>query len=44
MRRAVEYILSRQEPNGLLCGPNGSPMYNHGFATLALAEVYGMID
>jgi len=44
MRRAVEYIISRQEPNGLLCGPNGSPMYNHGFATLALAEIYGMID
>ncbi|MGD1001508.1 MAG: prenyltransferase/squalene oxidase repeat-containing protein [Candidatus Brocadiia bacterium] len=44
MRRAVEYIVSHQEANGLLCGPNGSPMYNHGFATLALAEVYGMID
>ena len=44
MRRAVEYIISRQEPNGLLSGPAGSPMYNHGFATLALAEIYGMID
>ena len=45
IRRGVDYIVSHQESNGLLSGEDkGSPMYNHGFATLALAEVYGMID
>jgi hypothetical protein len=44
MRRAVEYIVNHQEPNGLLQGVDGSPMYNHGFATMALSEIYGMID
>jgi len=44
MRRAVEYIVNHQEPNGLLMGVDGSPMYNHGFATMALSEIYGMID
>jgi len=44
MRRAVEYIVKTQDSNGLLSGQGGSPMYNHGFATLALAEVYGLID
>ena len=44
MRRATEYIIRHQEANGLLEGTSGSPMYNHGFATLALAEMYGMID
>ena len=44
MRRAVEYIVRTQQPNGLLMGRSGSAMYNHGFATLALAEVYGQMD
>lgn len=45
IRRAVDYIVSNQQSNGLLAGRStGSAMYNHGFATLALAEVYGMID
>jgi squalene cyclase len=44
IRRAVDYIVRTQEPNGLLCGGGGSPMYSHGFATLALGEVYGMLD
>jgi hypothetical protein len=44
IRKAVEYIVKHQKSNGLLDGRGGSPMYNHGFATLALAEVYGMID
>jgi len=43
--RAVDYIVSTQASNGLLMGPQGgSAMYSHGFATLALAEVYGQID
>ena len=45
IRRAVDYIVSTQQENGLLAGRSGSsPMYSHGFATLALAEVYGVID
>jgi len=39
--RAIDYILSRQrESNGYI----GNSMYNHGFATLALAEAYGAVD
>jgi len=45
IRRTVDYIVSTQEPNGLLSGQDkSSPMYSHGLATLALAEVYGMMD
>ena len=44
VRRAVDYIVRTQSENGLLSGSGGSPMYSHGFATLALAEVYGTID
>ena len=43
IRRAVDYIVRTQQSNGLLAG-GGPPMYSHGFATLALAEVYGVID
>lgn len=44
IRKAIDYMIRTQESNGLLSGSGGSPMYSHGFATLALAEVYGMID
>jgi len=45
IRRAVNYLVSTQSDNGLLAGRSeSSPMYSHGFATLALAEVYGVID
>jgi squalene cyclase len=44
VRRGVDYILKSQQPNGLLSGDGSSPMYSHGFATLALGEVYGMLD
>jgi squalene cyclase len=45
IRRAVDYIVRNQQSYGLLAGQDGgSPMYSHGFATLALGEVYGMID
>lgn len=41
MRAGIEYILSKQNAkNGYI----GDSMYNHGFATKALAEAYGMID
>jgi len=41
IRKAVDFILKSQRPNGML--GDGS-MYSHGFATLALGEVYGLID
>ncbi len=45
IRRAADYILKNQQPNGLLAeASGGSPMYSHGFATLALAEAYGVLD
>ena len=45
IRRAVNYMITTQQSNGLLCGRHAhSAMYSHGFATLALAEVYGVID
>ncbi len=46
--KAVEYVLSQEDrlaQPGFLNGRRGNvhgPMYNHGFATLFLAEVYGM--
>ncbi len=43
--RAVDYVLTQKNDKGLLSNPNfqfNTPMYNHGFATLFLAEVYGM--
>ena len=43
VRRAIDYIVKTQAANGLLMGRRGhSAMYSHGFATLALAEAYGM--
>ena len=43
--KAVEYVLSCAKPNGYIVREDSSghgPMYGHGFATLFLAEVYGM--
>ncbi|MDP6380453.1 MAG: terpene cyclase/mutase family protein [Phycisphaerae bacterium] len=40
INKSINYILAQQKSNGLLSG-SGSAMYSHGFATLALAEVYG---
>ncbi|MBI1830785.1 MAG: terpene cyclase/mutase family protein, partial [Planctomycetes bacterium] len=48
--RAVEYIVRNCEDRntpGFLNSPRGfnhGPMYGHGFATLFLAEVYGMVN
>ena len=40
IRKAIDYIISQQkESNGYI----GNSMYNHAFATTALAEAYGMI-
>jgi len=41
IERGINYILSQQNAtNGYI----GSSMYSHGFATLALAEAYGMTN
>ena len=41
IRKGIDYILSQQnEKNGYI----GSSMYNHAFATKALAESYGVVD
>jgi hypothetical protein len=41
IRKGIQYILSQQnEKNGYI----GNSMYNHAFATKALAEAYGVVD
>ncbi|MCB9899502.1 MAG: terpene cyclase/mutase family protein [Planctomycetes bacterium] len=40
---AVDYIVSRIDEKGYITA-HGSRMYSHAFATLFLAEVYGMTD
>lgn len=45
VERAVQFILANTDPTGLISTPDArtqNPMYGHGFATLFLAEVYGM--
>lgn len=41
IRTGLDFILKRQDAK---TGYIGTSMYNHGFATLALAEAYGMVD
>src|SRR5205823_7787819 len=41
VRRAVRSIVSGQDAN---TGYFGNSMYHHGFALLALAEAYGVVD
>jgi len=43
--RTVDFLLESAEPSGYIIRPDSAahgPMYGHGFATLFLAEVYGM--
>lgn len=43
--RIVQFILKNSQESGLIVTPSAvshGPMYDHGFATLFLAEVYGM--
>jgi len=45
VRRCVNYILANAKDNGYIIEESSDshgPMYGHGFATLFLAEVYGM--
>ena len=40
IRKALGFLISKQNSEGYM----GPQMYDHGFATLALAECYGMVD
>lgn len=43
--RCVDYLLANAQPSGFIVAPQAvshGPMYGHGFATLFLAECYGM--
>lgn len=43
--RAVDFILNQTQPSGFITASGSTsqgPMYGHGFATLMLAEAYGM--
>ncbi len=41
--RSLSFVLARSSESGLLAAESShGPMYGHGFATLFLAEVYGM--
>ena len=45
INKCVDYVLSHAQENGFVNYRNANshgPMYGHGFATLFLAEVYGM--
>jgi len=44
LNRCVDYLLASSQPSGFIAGPDASrgPMYGHGFATMFLAECYGM--
>ncbi|MCC6729196.1 MAG: terpene cyclase/mutase family protein [Chthonomonadales bacterium] len=44
LAKAVDWLAESVQRNGLVGrgGSAGPPMYGHGFATLALAELYGM--
>jgi hypothetical protein len=44
VNRCIDYLLAAAQPSGFIAGPepNTGPMYGHGFATMFLAESYGM--
>ena len=44
-QRCVDYLISHTQPNGFVAvdgATSHGPMYGHGFATLFMAEAYGM--
>ncbi|MBX9678712.1 MAG: terpene cyclase/mutase family protein [Gemmataceae bacterium] len=46
VEKGIRWILSRQQPNGMLAmeGSGGISMYHHGICTMVLAESVGMCD
>ncbi|GAB4140989.1 MAG: terpene cyclase/mutase family protein [Planctomycetota bacterium] len=43
LNRGLDYVLSCVQDDGQIT-QNGTRMYSHAFATLFLAEIYGMVD
>jgi len=43
LHRGIDFVLSCAQDDGQIAA-NGTRMYSHAFATLFLAEVYGMVD
>jgi hypothetical protein len=43
LRRGLDFVLSCSQDDGQITA-NGTRMYSHAFATLFLAEVYGMVE
>ncbi|MBL8751752.1 MAG: terpene cyclase/mutase family protein [Planctomycetes bacterium] len=43
LHRGLDFVLSCAQDDGLIVA-NGTRMYSHAFATLFLAEVYGMVE
>ncbi len=41
IQKGIDFLIKSQNKT---TGMMGSSMYNHGFATLALAEIYGMVE
>lgn len=44
IEKGIRWVLSQQQPNGLITNDNSLEMYQHGISTLMLAEVAGMCD
>lgn len=45
VNKCIDFILANAKPSGFINGPDTAthgPMYGHGFATMFLAECYGM--
>jgi hypothetical protein len=45
VNKCIDYILANAQPSGFINGPDTAthgPMYGHGFASMFLAECYGM--
>lgn len=42
VNRCINFIKARAEESGFIPSPGHGPMYGHGFATMFLAEAYGM--
>ncbi|MBX3463344.1 MAG: terpene cyclase/mutase family protein [Planctomycetes bacterium] len=43
LQRGLDFVLSCSQDDGQITA-NGTRMYSHAFATLFLAEIYGMVD
>ena len=44
VEKGVRWVLTQQQPNGLIASNSAQEMYQHGICTLMLAETAGMTD